>query len=138
MRHERAIVLVLAYVIGFTTAFIAFGVASDSATTGVAYNAASTQNAAAVMTAVPKPLITTDDVGLDDRGLYVVRDGEEYFASLRLPTDVEPKTGYHVSVDYLSLSNDGRLLYYCAQESFDQEGCTEFVYEVANHSIRRY
>ena len=136
MRHERAILLVLAYVIGFTTSFIAFGVAEDSLTDELSY--VSSQNMAAVMTAVPDPIITTDDVWLDSRGLYVVRDGEEYFVSGRLPAGAEPGPGYHVSIDRLSLSNDGRLLYYCAQEVFDQDPCTEYVYDVLDHSVRTY
>lgn len=138
MRHERAIVLTLAYIIGFTTAYIAFGISTDDAGERIVRSASQSQNVASVMTAMPEPLITTDDVGLDDRGLYVVLDGEEQFVSGILPEGAEPGAGYHVSIDVLSLANDGRLLYYCAQESFEQEGCTEYVYNVAKHSIRAY
>lgn len=139
MRHERAFLVALAYVIGFTTAFIAFGVSSDTITDQISYTGS--QNVAAVaatMTAVPEPIITTQDVGLDERGLYVMRDGEEYFVSARLPQGSEPGAGYHVSIDRLTLTNDGRLLYYCAQEDFDQEGCTEYVYDVLDHSVSEY
>lgn len=134
MKHERATLVALAYFIGITAGFIGFGLSGTESVQQVSYSGF--QNTASVMTAIPQPLITTDDVILDDRGLFVVKGGEEYIVSARLPEGVAPGTGYHVSVDELSLSNDGRLLQYCVQESFDQEGCTSYVYDVANHTVR--
>ncbi len=138
MRHERAMLIVLTYIIGFTTSFIAFGITGDTGAIHEFAEQKTLQNAAAVMTAVPEPIITTDDVGLDNLGLYVMRDGEQYFVSGSLPAGAETGPGYHVSIDRISLSHDGRLLYFCAQETFDQKDCTEYVYDVLKHATHPY
>lgn len=135
MRHERAIIVTLAYVIGFTSAFIAYGV---QPVTDLQPTNKDVQNAAGIVTAVPERLITQDDVVLDSRGLFVIRDGEEYPVSAQLRADVEAGPGYHVSIDSISLVNNGRFLYYCAQETFEEIGCTSYVYDVAKHSVRTY
>ena len=135
MRHERAIIVTLAYIIGFTSAFIAYGIHPN---TDPQPTNSEVQNVAGIATAIPERLITQDDVILDSRGLFVIRDGEEYPVSAYLRSGVEPGPGYHVSIDSISLTNNGRRLYYCAQETIEEVGCTGYIYDVAKHTIRSY
>ncbi len=77
-RHERVALVVATYVIGFVTAFIAFGVTQleDSVTFVYVPQAAQT---AAIADAMPAATASVDSpvVSLRPEGLYLVRGAEE-------------------------------------------------------------
>lgn len=139
MRHEQVVILVLAYVIGFTTAFIAFGLnqedqslSTNSVTTVSVVEASpesgSTQEAAA--------RIEYEDVHLDEQGLYIERNEEVVFVSAPYTDGVEPGAGYHVSVDAYVLADDGTTLHYCAKETPEDEKCNRYEYNILAHTVR--
>ncbi len=129
IRHEQAIAVCLAYVIGFTTAFIGFGlnqdrhgewkkVAPEEAAPASAVNAAS---GFAV------------EVVKKDGGLFMLKDGQERIISA-VSSGNESGPGYHRAIVAASVSPSGRYIHYCA-ETDGEDVCTNFVYSVDADSL---
>ncbi|MFT5037294.1 MAG: hypothetical protein ACI9VM_000873 [Candidatus Azotimanducaceae bacterium] len=128
MVHERIILVLLGYVIGFTTAFIAFSLApniildSDVASFG---DGVTTQYASA-----SEP----NTITFEETGLYVVKNGQQIIVSGKLQDGIDPGPGFHVSVSFSQISPSGDYIYYCEQETTSSETCNQYVYNADTHT----
>lgn len=141
IRHEKAILVVLSYVIGFLTAFILYGPCTDSD-----INTPVPTNTVADVT-VSEPTIkrtTNNDIYSYQNGqLRVFNKGEvrvltaahDPFSSY-LPNNNEPYST-HYDMSATGLSPEGRFLYFCIQENPDENYCAGYVYEFATNVVSR-
>jgi|GEM_PF-3537881 len=132
MKHEKAVLISLAYVIGFVTAFIAFSLSgpdkniiSDEivATTEMASgNNDSTQpdNFAEIMDRID--------------GLYVMRDGNERVVSAR-DENISNQKGFHSRIFLASMSPDKTYMHYCAEVVKDANECINYVYSFTKDMV---
>ncbi len=137
MRHEQVAILVLAYIIGFTTAYIAFGISFDPA-----------EGSVTIAEPVPISLYktTTDNVEANnntvagvlftDSGMFSTLGGEEAVVSGKLTDEIEPGPGFHSAIPFYEVSPDGRFIYYCEQQMNNDAECSDYIYDVANNVIR--
>lgn len=129
-RHERVVGVLSAYIIGFTTAFIAFGVSEMSPT--VKFVEVPTQaSTAAVINAVAEPEATVPAalaVGVTEEGLEVVRDGVPTLVSAYVGDGGED--GMHHSIYEYILSPEQDALYFCEVPTASAEACKPFVMDL--------
>lgn len=129
--HEQAIITALAYVIGFTTAYIAFANIShprpETAANPSRNYSAAVETARADDSSIAKVLTTAE-------GLFVLRDGKERIISLQSASETGP--GYHRSIAAASASTDGSFVHYCAVMDDDQH-CAHFIYDVRSDTVYR-
>lgn len=131
MKHEQAILVALAYVIGFTTAFIAFSINDSNGYSSVSksYNQ---NNKNLVSKAHAEPTV---QALINDEGLFALKDGAQRILSAQVSGAVVENTGgYHKKIVATSVSPDGRFIYYCAQVS-DSEECMNFVYVLSEDKV---
>lgn len=129
-RHERAVVMVIAYVIGFITAFIAFGLAHV-----VTPNTIETKIS---RTTVDQELSTI--LIVDDTGLRVSVDGEERLLTVSRASAygagvLTSQTGFFYQLVDAELSRDGAYVYYCEQIDNTSDVCDAYVYDVATETL---
>jgi len=139
-RHEKVVLIIAAYLIGFTTAFIAFGVAKMNAG----------QPVFVVSEKFTQPLQTeakvnklSASVALNEEGLYVVTEEKErIIAANRKALEDEASLGaavpgYYYNVIDAETSRDGRFAYYCEQLTEDAANCDPYVYSILTDKIHR-
>ncbi len=133
-RHERVALVVATYVIGFVTAFIAFGVTQleDSVTFVYVPQAAQT---AAIADAMPAATASVDSpvVSLRPEGLYLVRGAEEGLISA--VTAEGGDDGLAVAITQYELSPDGSFVYFCEQSVASIDACVPFIYSLSNDVV---
>lgn len=145
MQHERAAVMALTFCIGFTTAFIAYGVPQVSAPVPVAF-APATQPAAIIIAespeSVPAPAPSAavataqPGVALDKEGLWFLRNGERLLVSPSIasaPTIPEA----HVDVHQAVARADGAYLFFCAETAAAAGVCEPRVFDSTNFGVHR-
>ncbi len=139
-RHERAFVVMASYVIGFTSAFIAFGinhftptdviVMSDTitqiATQQPAMQPRQGQSYSASIRVEPAGLVVVSEAG---KRLLSARKDSPYLASV---ISAEPQPGLAVKIIEAELSRDSRFVYFCEQLTPDSQSCTAYVYSIAD------
>lgn len=122
MKHEKAILIALAYIIGFITAFIAFGLDYSQK---IEY-----KHQAMVSAAVSTKAVEKDD------GLYVVTDEVDRILSAKTENQVA-KEGFHKSIITAQVSPTGRYIHYCSQVDMSENFCLNYVYDLNSDSIYR-
>lgn len=137
-RHERAIIVAASYVIGFTSAFIAFGANQTDTTTknlNIISNHDSNYQTAAVVTAPTRSYEAS--VRIESDGLVVVTDDKERLLSARkssphlasvITSAAQP--GLAVKVIEAELSRDSEYVYFCEQLTDDAENCSAYIYSI--------
>lgn len=138
MVNDKALLIILAYTIGFITAYIAFGL------TGVNENGYE-KTAYYSNVAEGKKFQVTGEVRgtrkVDTRvtadGLYALIDGSERVLSAQAISATEGKPGYHHEIVITEVSPDGQYIFYCAQLTASSQNCSSFVYEISSDSIYR-
>lgn len=122
--HTHAILVALAYLIGFITAYIAFGLSqtgyhkSKPMVKDQHYGASAYSSVKAVTT---------------DEGLFMSSQDQERIISAKSEGEVL-KLGYHRNIVAVSVSMDGEYIYYCAE--MNEEGsCHHFVYVKADDMV---
>lgn len=130
-RHEKIAIAVVSYVIGFTTAFIAFGVNKiDSNSKEGMYVEQATHKGE--LNAVEKTVIT--DVNQNDEGLFAVTSWyERLLAANRQSANViagAVAPGFYYNVVGAQASKNGQYIYYCEQLSKEAATCDPYVYEL--------
>lgn len=135
MRHENIVLVVLSYIIGFTTAYIAFGIAPD-----ITHQAAYTPGHA------NEPEFSTDkndahddspiDIFITEDGMFADVAGSERVISGKLRDGVTTGPGFHVSIPRYEPSPEGEYVYYCEQQSSSENVCHEYLYLVQEHLIK--
>ena len=123
--HEQALLVILSYVIGFTTAFIMFALIDGD------------QNSGYKSSHVPEeevPGTMEEDMGVEvmetGEGLFVKKGGQDRIISAL--TDTAPaEPGFHTDIVVSSVSPDGMYVHYCAETDPASGECQHFVYSVA-------
>jgi hypothetical protein len=135
-RHEKIAIVLASYVIGFTTAFIAFGV------TKMGEKEVYPNNSSYIKVVSYKDVHKNiSDIGTDDDGLYVTVGGyKRTISSYRslLPASVIESTelvGYAAAHFTPVVSNDGWSAFYCEQEEESSADCTPYVYSLFDDTI---
>ncbi len=140
-RHEKVVIVVTSYVIGFTTAFIAFGMnqlymAENVLTTPITQTVVKTNIAD---TSTDKILSVTTD----SEGLSAVTSKKSIILSAKkstLDSSVIGSTelpGYHVAIIDAEVSRDGSFVYFCEQLSTESDTCVAYVYELSSDILHK-
>jgi hypothetical protein len=139
-RNEKIVIVLSAYVIGFTTAFIAFGIHNPSETQ-ISDNSFNRSYA--------QPLSATEDIGTissiekNDEGLFAVTRGYSRLLSVKRGSQgatliaATPTPGFHAAVIADALSKDAKFIYFCEQQTADAKECIAYVYSLADDSLHR-
>jgi hypothetical protein len=154
-KHEKAVLVILSYVAGFTAGFIVFGLSQTPALQSVTVTPE-------VVTAVPNNVVAevpapaapaaeaventetpdmSQEVLYKDGRLMANVNGASVLLSAQLQT-VDAETakafanqGVHETIPQYMASDDGNFIYYCEQHS-QADSCTNFVYDVTNQIIQ--
>jgi len=129
-RNERVIMVMAAYVIGFTTAFIAFGLNQMEESVHLVYvaNTPATQSAAvAAATSFPADA-TSVSVYIDESGLVYEKGGVSRVIS-SYDVDASGEDGYHQSIFEFQVSSDGSTVYFCEIPNQMSDACKPFLYD---------
>lgn len=147
-RHEKAALTAVAYVIGFTAAYILFG--NFNSTSTPAFVLPVDNSAAAVITATeaapaaeePAEVVATPDflVSYNAGKLEVSVNGEVKLlsynpATAELDSAAELTQGTHVGEVEYSVSKDNKFVFFCEQYVEAEDVCAGFVYDVAADKI---
>ncbi len=134
-RHEKVGILLAAYIIGFTTAFIAFELndLKPIAKFGVEpYH--STLRSDSVNNRKSDNAIIFQDAS----GLYIGSEDTKILISLNaaeVPDITEPTAGVHHTLHGVVQSPDGAYVYFCEQQILAVSECVPFIYEVATSKL---
>ncbi len=120
----------LSYVIGFVTAYIAFGLSGQ-----VYPPEQSAWNEQVSETSQPAANVKGIATTVKSDGLYALLNGRERILSAATIEATEPNLGYHYQVIGTAVSPDGKYIHYCAQLTADSEECYNFVYDTAADTI---
>lgn len=133
--HEQALLVALAYLIGFTTAYIGFAL-NDSGDKRykIATPTSDTHEVLGINQAAASNTIravTTDE------GLFVMKDETERILSSQIEaTEYQP--GQHQTIVTTTISPAGDYVHYCAEVASSEAGtCSHFVYSVADDTVYR-
>jgi hypothetical protein len=138
-RHEKALIIISAYVIGFITAFIAFGI-NKTASENEELVSFNLENAQAEQT-LPEHNAISVNVGAD--GLYLVTGERERLLSANrnaLSANVQlsaAEPGFFYQIVDAEASRDGKYVYYCEQLTEEAANCDPYVYVIADDSLHR-
>ena len=134
-RHERAMTVVASYVIGFTSAYIAFG-------------ATQTPLATPIITETPPAVATKAEVKhatlrVEEAGLVVVTEDRERLLSARKSSAlaanalgaVTNQPGFAERLVEAELSRDGSFVYFCEVLDYSSDTCDAYVYDVALDTV---
>jgi len=140
-RHEKVVLVVTSYVIGFTTAFLAFGMnqlymAKDVLATSTVHNVIKTK----VADTGPEKIlsVTTDSEGLSavtSKGTIILSAKKSTLESSVIGSVDVP--GYHTAIIDAEVSRDGNFVYFCEQLSEENETCGAYVYALASKILHR-
>jgi len=128
-RNEKVVILIAAYVIGFVTAYIAFGVTQLQRDVQLV-------QVPVVHTASVSDAATNDATRLtvSNEGLVLIAKSDETLLSLRVE-DNSDMDGAHVALTDYSMSHNEEYAYFCEESTFNTETCKPFVYSVANNIV---
>lgn len=136
-RHERAVIVAASYVIGFTSAFIAFGLnQANNANYDLVVNPVENQES---VTVAPTPVRSYQaSVRIESDGLVVVTENGERLLSARknspaLAASViasVPQPGFAEKIIEAELSRDSEYVYFCEQLVATDENCSSYVYNI--------
>ena len=138
-RHERVALLITAYIIGFITAFIAYGLTGTNVPTPTVVNTtpnntsqplSATQGAATVNAVTPQV-----DLYADEAGLHVsARSNDDVLLSAAIDVSKDNEyvgiDGAHFSIPFASVSPDRSHVYFCEQPTPESTTCKPFIYNI--------
>jgi hypothetical protein len=141
-RHEKAVIVLTSYVIGFTTAFIAFGL------TTMHYSDKQMSKRAPHMQSAKKVDYkevhnNISAIGTDESGLYVTIGGYNRIISGNknaLEASVIASItgpGYAVKHHMPQVTEDGWFAFYCEQAEEGATDCAPFVYSLFDDTIHK-
>jgi len=132
-RNERVAILITAYIIGFITAYIAFGVVQlDDANT---FAQVTSQNAASVIQS--QAVESNVFIGVDAEGLFLTTDSGRTLLSATVSEDNSGyfQDGAHVAISNYELSADNAYVYFCELPSAGSESCRPYIYSLAEEVV---
>ena len=136
-RHEKIIIAIAAYVIGFSTAFIAFGVNQVNKTAPSDFSNA---YISPVSAQTPVHHMETT-VSLAEEGLFAISQERKRILSANrnyLEANVVEalgETGLHYAIIDAEVSPNGKFIYFCEQLTSLDDTCGAFVYSVGADTI---
>lgn len=131
-RHERVAIVATAYVIGFITAFIAFGI--NQFENNVEFVYVPTNGTAAVADAVGVPKVGT--TALTENGLVYIAGSDETLLSAHAGVgETELSDGVYTAMVQHEVSPDGAFVYFCEVPVDGAESCKPFIYSVAKKVV---
>ncbi len=147
-KHEKALLVILAYIVGMTSGFIAFGLTQDNYQATEAQPIFQTEELTEMTSsedtanepAIPDKIDTVTAVDYVDGRLQLHFAGETSLLSVeksQLTAEVITtfsNQGAHVAVPAYTLSPDKKFLYFCEQHS-NVDSCNNFVYDIYNKNI---
>jgi hypothetical protein len=142
-RHEKVAIVLCAYIIGFTTAFIGFGVSSIQKNE-VQKESAKSETPVVVEDAaskIQKNIITSISFG--DDGLYAVTPVGNILLSVNksaLEASVIGATrssGYYFKIIDAEASRDGKFAYFCEQLMENDTTCDPYVYDLQGDILHK-
>jgi hypothetical protein len=143
-RHEKIVIVLAAYVIGFTTAFIAFGVNEVHEGDATAKRMVAVAQTPANETVDYKKVHhNISEIGTDEFGLYVNVGGYKRTisaaASLLGASVIQGAMGPGYAVEHLkpAISTDGWFAFYCEKATEDADACSPFVYSLFDDTIHK-
>jgi hypothetical protein len=145
-KNEKAVIALIAYIIGLTTGFIAFSMTEKSVEKVIFYPTVATSQStvdtvAVPVTADPTQNSSTPTVEYKDGYLMVFSGEQQLVLSAHTDTltdgvpDILLKQGHHTIEPVFSVSEDGRFVHFCEQH-IDTTGCVHFVYDSQEVAIR--
>lgn len=142
-RHEKVAIIICAYIIGFSTAFIGFGVnALQNTEVQKKSMTAEVVKVAEVPKAdIQKNVITSISFGGD--GLYAVTPAGNILLSVNksaLEASVIGATrnsGYYFAIVDAEASRDGKFAYFCEQLMENDTTCDPFVYDLQGDILHK-
>lgn len=148
-KHEKAVLILIAYIIGFTSSFIAFGVMQpheapavlESTTVWPEGYTPPTEQPPIDETVSDASVESTNIASYEDGKLYATVQGERYVLSLSNDimdaTNVEgfATQGIHEALPTYSASDDGRFIHFCEQQT-PADSCTHFVFDASRSVIQ--
>lgn len=132
MRNEKAVLVALSYVIGFTTAFIGFAL-TDTQTDHFALSGNVSDyvpTAASQKAHASEPL----HIVFDETGMYADFDEKMVIISGKLHEGIAEGPGFHVEIPFYEVSPSGKYVYYCERETESDNVCNEYIYEANTHT----
>lgn len=132
-RNEKAIVVLLAYFIGFCTAFIAFGINN---TPNVVYNTYTVEDKVHQEASVISQELDNVSLSTEESGLYLNNHGEKILLSANkdffadsINAD-ELVAGFHENIVSAVISPDEKFVYYCEQLAKEQTDCVPIIFDI--------
>jgi uncharacterized protein YbcV (DUF1398 family) len=157
-KHEKVVIIVLSYVIGFTAGFICFGVAQSMRVLPTD-DAAPISLVATEETPIEPVEITEADIVAEtsneealaaesnvftvtytDDKLQVTAGDNTYLLSMKssgLDSSVQSafkNQGLHTDIPAYSVSPDNKFVYFCEQQS-TADSCNSFIFDVVKNTI---
>ena len=148
-KHEKVVIIVLAYILGFTASFISFGLtrAPSSQPKEVVI-----EQPATVVESAPEPVVAEPESLMEEPSeiemgplnvtytngkLQATIAGETYLLSMKQsdPSLTEAGQGTHVDIPKFLVSPDSSFVYFCEQQTIESI-CTNFVFDVTKNIIR--
>lgn len=135
MKNEKVALVFFAYIIGFTTAFIAFAINDNE------YS----KKDMAAFKKHPEVVAHTDRVqqnnsGVEvmerEEGLFVLIDGQERVLSATASNGVSGE-GFHTEIFSSSVSPSGQYVHFCASLVGEEGLCTNFIYSTEEDMVYR-
>lgn len=138
-RHEKIALAVVSYIIGFTTAFIAFGVNKideSSVESAVVFKNP-------VIEKVTQEPNVINGVALKEDGLFAKTALFERMLSAKQTGQsasliaASGTSGFYFNILDAQVSLNGKFVYFCEQLTEEAESCDPYVYDLASDSLHR-
>jgi hypothetical protein len=153
-KHEKITLVVLGYIIGAATVFVAMYIPLQHA------KMKKTMMWAPAPAAMPAPAIETPPITPDvsaepatdtvsatdamvtyaDNALRYINNDNELVLSIHESEIINrqgfEKQGFHTSAPVYSLSPDEKFVFFCEQHTTDVNECNAFVYDITNNTIQ--
>jgi hypothetical protein len=139
-RHERVALIIAAYIIGFLTAFIGFGIDVGQPTSFTQVIPANIQdNSASVSSALSLSTAINSSIAITDTGLELTTDGVTVLLAASqyavTPNTPQGQDGVFIGISSYGVSPDGSYAYFCELPSRNVDSCKPFVYSVLSQTV---
>ena len=159
-KHEKVVIIVLAYVMGFTAGFICFGISTNRSAVGGTDSPAAVQAlfapeqiSADTLISTPEPTETTAEIATNPEAAHgpatvTYTDGKlqaqvgdnSYLLSMRTSgldsaaQSAFKNQGAHQDIPAYTVSPNGKFIHFCEQQSAD-DSCMNFIFDVEKNVI---
>lgn len=142
-RHEKTIIIITSYVIGFTTAFIAFGINKISNPEMINDNVIEPARLTSMQQ--HEEASNTDgitNVGFGKDGLFAITPTYERLLSAdknsfsaTVANSIQNTPGFYYAIVDAEVSRNGKFVYFCEQNDETAKYCLPYVYSLSDDSL---